>query len=124
MTAAIHVDFNRRDDDDNLIAAVRRLDALPHPGDIVGVRDDEDNRALARVLDVGERAVVLEPLWQTFAAADQPRLVPEAASSILIGAWTTATTVSYATTVTTGSAEPRASQTHWASGQAEEAVPA
>lgn len=111
MTQPIHVDFNRRDDNDHLLAAIRRVDGLPELGQTVDVVDDEDNHALARVVHVDARRIVLEPLWKTFASAEESRMVPTGAPATFLQAWSTATTVSYGPSIRSGFA-----RVEWASG--------
>lgn len=94
MTNPIPVDFNRRDSDDNLSASRSRVDRVPIVGDIVDVVDDEENRALARVVRLEPRGVVLEPIWQTFANVSQPRVVPAALTGNFVVSWSSATSMS------------------------------
>lgn len=96
MTHAILVDFNQRDGHDNLIASRRRISDLPVVGEIVGLADDENNRALARVLRIDDVSVVLEPIWQTFANASQARIVPESTAPYVVVSFSGTTSVSIA----------------------------
>lgn len=111
MTQPLHVDFNRRDHNDHLVAAPRRVDVLPKLGQTVDVVDDEDNRALARVVLIDSRQIVLEPLWNTFAGAEESRMIPTGSPATFLEAWSTATTVTYGPSIGSGFA-----RVEWVSG--------
>ena len=88
MTDRIWVDFNSRDENGLVPAARRRIAHVPPVGTLVDSVDDEGNRCLARVTQVGPSVVTLEPLWQTFAGPDQPRVVPGTEPASFLLSWT------------------------------------
>lgn len=71
----IEVDFNSRDDAGYVDAPIADADGPSRVGDHVQTYDDQGNRCLAIVARVTATRIGLDPLWQTFAAPSESRLV-------------------------------------------------
>jgi hypothetical protein len=79
MTTRIEVDFNARDAVGHIPAALSEADGPVALGDYVDMHDEDGFRCLAFVASIGEGSLGATPLWSTFAAEGESRVVPNPA---------------------------------------------
>lgn len=98
MTTRIEVDFNSRDDAGHVPAPMADADGPLRVGDMVEAYDDAGYRCFAIASSVAGASVSLDPLWQTFAAPNESRLVRVTTPPGLWSIWKNGLTVTLSLT--------------------------
>jgi hypothetical protein len=81
MATRIEVDFNTRDDADDLLAPLGDAEGPVQPGALVDCFDDEGNRCLGLIAGFSTHSVAVTPLWATFVRPGEGRALVETIQS-------------------------------------------
>lgn len=104
MTTRIEVDFNSRDDAGRVPASLSGVEGPLRVGETIEAYDDDGNRCLVIVTSMSVGAIALNPVWRTFSARDESRLVVTGAPYDLWADWRNRLTVSFVQGTVTRSA--------------------
>jgi hypothetical protein len=80
----VHVDFNERDKDGNVLALAENAGAL-QAGDTAQIRDGEGNTAEAEVVSIGEGLVHFRVNWDTWVPVEDADKIASVTTLIAFG---------------------------------------